>query len=304
MPKNKNTLLLALVSIFVVSLFLILGFISNNNTNTTATTAQKKELATDSLKAKFNTTVNKFDNSLLEASKNDTTFKVNQTNLLEYIRLKNEIGNLLNDTLSIEGLELAKKKIQILEYKIKALNNRNLNIEADNKRLNEIINNLQTKNNKLEIKPIVSSNNVKNIIPSIEKPIQQSNSLIAINPTFSGFFVDNNRTKETNSVEVMQKINGSIEIYSNANLSNAEIVIILTQPDGQAVRNNEWETGVFTTKEGIRKIYSAIVRFDFKTGESKLCNFSINTNDIPKGKYTLQVYYKGIQIATSAKNFS
>jgi hypothetical protein len=305
MRKNKNTILLSLVSVFVISLFLILGFISNSSSNSiTNKVTKKKELATDSLKTKFNTTVNNFDNSLIAASKNDTSFKVNQTNLLEYIRLKNEIGNLLNDTLSIEGLELAKKKIQILEYKIEALNNRNSSIEADNKRLNEIINNLQAKNNIAENKKAVVLNTKSSITPSMEKPAVQKNVLIANNPLFTGFFTDNNKTKETTSVDVMQKINGSVEIYSNTNITNAEIVIILLQPDGQAVRNNEWETGVFSTKEGNRKIYSTIVRFDYKVGESKLCNFSINAIDIPKGKYTLQVYYKGVQIATSAKNFS
>lgn len=309
MKLNKNTILFVLSSIVVLGMFVGFGFLASGNKETSARIPKVSlnSIASDSVKKKFDQTVSRFDSSLQNVIANkDSSLKMDESNLLEYFKLKNEIAGLLKDSTNIEDLELAKKKIYVLEYKIEELKNRNSNIEADNKRLNALVASLLKT-------PAGSINNITQTNPNpksgnIAKEIDQkssSNGVFAANSiSLSATQLANNRYIETSTAENVEKFNGSFTVKTNADVDNTEIIIVLQQPNGQVVKNSEWESGLFQTKEGIRKIYSLILRFDYNKGETKQCNFSLNANDLPKGTYTLQLYHKGLLIAKTTKTLS
>ena len=71
-------------------------------------------------------------------------------------------------------------------------------------------------------------------------------------------------------------------------------------PDGKVFINGPWESGYFDSPDG-RKLYSVSLHFD--KPEQRI-NFSLSTNNLKQGTYSLQIYFKGILIATLKKTFS
>ncbi|MBP6432163.1 MAG: hypothetical protein KA319_10375, partial [Ferruginibacter sp.] len=107
--------------------------------------------------------------------------------------------------------------------------------------------------------------------------------------------------KETTTAEEVEKITGSFVVKNAMPYKNAEIIIVITQPNGKVLKNSAWETGIFETKEDGRKMYSQKIKFDYSKGETKKCNFSVIADNYPKGNYTLQIYHNGVLIANSVK---
>ena len=91
-----------------------------------------------------------------------------------------------------------------------------------------------------------------------------------------------------------------ILLLSRIRTSNAEIMVVLVQPDGKVVKSSAWESGSFETPEG-RRIYSCKVRFEYSKGEAKRLSFSVNADKCVKGNYTVQLYQNGVMIAKSSK---
>ncbi|MFZ1262143.1 MAG: hypothetical protein WAT34_01440, partial [Chitinophagaceae bacterium] len=98
----------------------------------------------------------------------------------------------------------------------------------------------------------------------------------------------------------------SFAVQNNINqYENADVYIIVTQPDGRILENNDiWEKSTITTTTGARLSYTRKVRFDYQKGETKRLLFSLNADEYLSGTYTLQIYHNGNLIGQVMKTLS
>jgi hypothetical protein len=316
MKDKKFILLFILSSVMVIASFVFLGILVSRYTNdvndekisktspTTAVITNDNQRYSDSLKNIYQLTINSIDPAISSALQTvDTSNGKLDSKLKEYYTLKNEITVLLDKKASIADLNIAKQKIELLQSTIQSLRNRNDNMKAENKRLYTIIQNLSKQNDKAATVARGNGTSGIDMNASLEKAAENTIfeatdlKIAAVKNTNEGEY-------ETSKAENAEKIVGSFYVRTSKPVPNSEVMIIMLQPNGEVLSNSAWESGMFNTKDGSRKIYSLKLRFDYHKGEMKPCNFSLNAENLQKGKYILQVYHKGTMIANSVKSLS
>jgi flagellar motility protein MotE (MotC chaperone) len=222
-------------------------------------------------------------------------------NLKEFYRLRDEISTLLkSQTPGSADLLLARKKITELQQRVELLRYKNSDVANENIRLKKVIEQL-AKTKKTE----GSTDNGNSVQALINKPgiTQRINaptgSLIVLRLSLQ--VLDNAaETNETNT----EKIAGTFTVKNKYDINSwSDIMVVVTQPDGQVVQKSAWESGSFNTKEG-KRIYSLKIRCETDKGESKKLNFSLNPDNFQKGNYTMKLYHNGTLIGKLQKILS
>lgn len=298
MRENKydNLLNVSIVILIVSSIMLCVTgyniFFKKNTSEPSA--AQKNTVTKDSLQKVYNTTLKALDNNILIAqaisADNDT-----KTKLAEMSALRVEIDSLLRTQNPSQDLAMAKLKIEELQFKVKALQDRYSDVATENKKLRELINSLIAGD-----KTAPSSISDAGHIVSAEK----SSSSPAGSAFVSGlhlFAVSDQTSRETSDADLADKIVGSF-FLKNISKSADEVMVVVLQPDGKVIKNSVWESGTFETREG-KKVYSRKLPLDAGSDEKQL-NFSLTPDKFLKGDYTMQVWYNGSMIGKMIKTLS
>ncbi|MBS4063838.1 MAG: hypothetical protein KGZ74_04730 [Chitinophagaceae bacterium] len=77
---------------------------------------------------------------------------------------------------------------------------------------------------------------------------------------------------------------------------SASIYMVLKDPDGNIVQDDQWMAGMFQSKnDGFMK-YSRKLNWEYHKGDSRKLNTTIPVNRISKGGYQLQLYQNGLRI--------
>jgi hypothetical protein len=115
--------------------------------------------------------------------------------------------------------------------------------------------------------------------------------------------VKNDKEQETNLAKKASKFIISFSVQNNVNeYNNADVFVVITQPDGQVLKNDDvWESTTTNTANGGKISYSRKIRFDYEKGETKKLFFSVNAEEYLKGSYTVQLYHNGYAIAQTSK---
>jgi hypothetical protein len=260
----------------------------------------------DSLQVVYRSAIKAIDTNMLRDPKINLD-KESQANLTDVVNLKNEITTLLKDQSSTADLASAKLKIEELQLKVALLQNRYLGVEADNKRLQALLNQLMSTN-----KGSQNSTTSTTAFPASEKLRMEKNNVnttTANTPTATAgdlhlFTVaeNNNKEFETSYAEDAEKMIGTFSLNNLSDNTNTEVMVVVLQPDGKVVKNSVWESGTFETKQG-KKVYSRKISFD-GAQKDKQINFSLTPDNFVKGEYTLQVWYNGRMIAKTFKTLS
>ena len=109
---------------------------------------------------------------------------------------------------------------------------------------------------------------------------------------------------ENDAADKAEKLAGSFTVINyNSQLTNAEMFVVVLQPDGRVLKTSGWESGAFVTAKG-KKIYSYKLNFNYSRGEVKRLQFSLRTDKLIKGNYTMEVYYNGTVIGKMVKTLS
>ncbi len=308
--KKYDILLNAAIVLLIVSAIL-LGFSiykvyfkepnTSDKKNVIASSGKLVSSTRDSLQSVYSNTIKEIDTGLLNNNNRDTAL---QAKYEEMDVLKTEIASLLKGQTE-NDLASAKLKIEELQLKVALLQNRYTGVEAENKRLLSLINQLMAANK-------ANNGNLSNAtIVEIAKSVLKENnststntsnsnsSTIALDARLYAVAENNNKEIETSSADDADKINGSFVFKNNSGKGNGEVIVIVMQPDGKVVKNSVWETGTFETKDG-KKIYSKKI-FTEPQGEEKRLNFSLSPDGFMKGNYTMQVWYNGNMIARAVK---
>ncbi len=263
--------------------------------------SSKKITERDSLQKIYNTTLNDIDNNLkLEAQL--TTDKDAQARLADVNLLREEIATLLKDQTNDANLANAKRKIEELQLKVAILQNRFTGVESENRRLQALLQQLMSANKGNSISTNTSTFSEK---PKANDERPNNNNSVATTAAGLHLFTvleNNNNQQETDAADEAEKIIGTFLLKNISKNANAEVMVVVLQPDGKVVKNSVWESGIFETKEG-KKIYSHKISFE-RALEEKQLNFSLTPDNFIKGDYTLQIWYNGKMIGKTIKTLS
>jgi predicted nuclease with TOPRIM domain len=219
--------------------------------------------------------------------------------LNEIYKLRNDIGDILKNRGATKAdLNLARDKIGELQQKVNELHNQNADMEAEKKRLTAVLEQLNNDMKGLEQNAKRLDEENKSLIEKINIASVFVASEIKLTPVT----VKNSKEQETNDAKKTTKFIISFTVQNNiSENTNAEVIIIVTQPDGQVLQNSVWDAGSFETRNEGRKNYSLKMKFEYQKGEPKHLLFSLNADSYQKGSYILQVYHNGILIGKTIK---
>lgn len=185
--------------------------------------------------------------------------------------LRNEISRMLNETnLTKDDLKKALMKIQELQLKVNQYNNRSSNTVASNS-------------------PAIQSAPIPATIKT------QSNSVVA-EPLFQSNDI-NIQAVKTKDGETDAHFNISFQLKNtNATSGTATIYLILKDPSGNTIQDDEWIAGVFTSKTEGTKKYSRKLNWEFNKNDARRFTSTVPVKTFVGGMYQLQVYCNGIRV--------
>lgn len=152
---------------------------------------------------------------------------------------------------------------------------------------------------------------VKNNLPVHIQSKSMKASLVKVNepPTFLAsnikllpLSVKNDTEQENGFADQINKIHISFTVKNNEiTTKDAELFVIITQPDGKVIKSDIWEDYTINTRHEGKKQYTRQLKFIYEKAENKQLSFSVNATNYLAGNYTVQVYQHGYKIGQSSK---
>ena len=310
-PENKYNLLLK-ISLVMLAISVVLLFVSGYNLYfkkekevVPASVAVSVRSERDSLQDLYKATLKKMDENFSASwNRADTLSTDLDVKIEAFNKLRSEIAGLLKSRdPSSSDLSQAREKITELQLRVNSLRTRNSDVEAENKRLLALLQQLREQNNNTSTASIsIPASTVQPA--SVRTVAKQTGAARSEAPLLTralqlyAVAAD----KKTNASAQAEKFVGSFVLRNTADKKNTELMVIVLQPDGKVVRNSVWESGTFESDEG-RKAYSKRLVFD-PSEEEKQVTFSLNPERFFKGEYTMEIWYNGNLIAMMKKALS
>ena len=310
--RDTKSLLLLLVSLLLVLVSFILiwtwgyTYYSKNETAASDTIQPPADAAAiaykvrDSLQQVYDATMQDMDMQLRSTlTHTDSLQQELELKLAEFHRLRTEITAILKSRVVNNNFADAKQKIGELQTKVEGLKEKNQLVDNENKKLNDVLAEIN-KAGKVTEKNTIPGTNVKNVNP--ERPSLAYSAFTASDLRLSA--VTNTDENETALAEKADKLTGTFTVMNfNSQLTNAEMMVVVTRPDGKVLKGSGWDSGTFNTPEG-KKIYSYKFNFSYSRGEARRLAFSLKGGTLTKGNYTMEVYHNGLMIGKFVKSLS
>lgn len=213
----------------------------------------------------------------------DSLNKELQQRVGEIDTLRIEINRMLSETyLTKEDLKKALAKIQNLQQKINQLYQSNpSSTAAPASTGTNSSNGNQFRNTSIR---------ANGTVPAVDVQLQVSDiGLQAIRSPGSEATGVDGENPERFAVSFQLKNPGNAE-------GSASIYMVLKDPDGNVVQDDQWMAGMFQSKtDGFMK-YSRKLNWEYSKGDTRKLNTTIPVNRISKGGYQLQLYQNGLRI--------
>ncbi len=217
----------------------------------------------------------------------------------EINKLRGEISSILkNPNSSPSQVKEAKKKMAELEDKVEQLRSQNDFMETEKKELAAKLEQMSGEAGSMaqNIRRLDEENK------DLKEKIKAASVFMASALHFTAIDLRNDKEQETAQSKKADKFVASFILQNNLDrYMNAEVFVVVTEPDGHVLQSSTWDSGTFDTKAEGKKSFTRKIRFDYEKGEQKQLIFSLDTGDFQKGKYTLQVWHQGILIGETAR---
>jgi predicted RNase H-like nuclease (RuvC/YqgF family) len=254
----------------------------------------------DSLERIYFQTINSLGTEL-DSTKNTAGQLKGELNskLTEIYRLRSEISTILKkNNVRKEDLDMARKKTAELQQLVTELQNKNSTIEEEKRQIAAAFDQVNDQVKELEGNMQVLSQENK----VLTEKVRLASTFMASDLKISPVMVKNDKEVETNVANKASKFVVSFDVRNNmAQYDNAEVFVVIRQPDGKVLNTDIWESYSMDTNDGRKLDYTRKVKFEYQKGETKHLLFSINPDDYQKGNYSLQVYHNGYKIGETAK---
>lgn len=292
--KDTKTILLAMLSTGLVGTWVFYFYdkahISKQAVLVENSTAMAQKVK-DSLRQVYSGTLSQMDYQLdTTRTHADSLQSALGIKLQEISQLRNEIDSILRgQNTSPAELNLAKARIAALQQKINELTNQKDRMAAEKQQLMNLLAELSGKSEGVKNDIVKLGDENKVLADKVSQSAVFTVSDIRLSPAESG---DNNRNSQ---------LTVAFDVRNNAPYNNAELFLVVIQPDGKVLRNDVWETAYIDTRSYGRKMYTMKLRFDYQKGENKHLTFNLAADDMQKGNYTLQLYQNGYLIGQAVK---
>ena len=217
----------------------------------------------------------------------------------EIYKLKSEIDGILkNKGASKADMDIARQKITELQQLIDNLKGEKNSMEEEKKQLNNILSQLSGEISGLQqnMKKLGDENKI------LTEKINLASVFVASEVKLLPVTIKNDKEQETNQAKKVSKLIASFTVQNNVNeYANADVYIVIIQPDGKVLKNDVWESFSMETYNGNKIAYTRKLRFEYIKGEAKHMLFSLNADDYQKGNYTLQIYHNGYMVGQVVK---
>lgn len=304
--KDIKTLLLALLSVGLVGTWVYHLY------DKAVYSSQRKEIyikdsiavaegVRDSLHKIYSRTITDLDTRLDSTRSSADSLKFQLNNKLgEIFKLKGEIDNILKNRGATKAdMQLAKEKIAELQGLVDELKGQKDSMEEEKKRLNDVM--TQLSGEIIDLQQTMKKLDEENKI--LAEKVNLASVFVASELKLIPVTLKNNKEVETDAAKKVTKFLISFAVQNNVNsYSNADIYVVISQPDGKVVKNDDiWESTTTTTHNGTKISYTRKVRFEYEKGESKRQFFSLNADEYQKGTYKIQLYHNGYMIGQVSK---
>ncbi len=257
----------------------------------------------DSLQKIYSRTINTLDAQLDSTKSNAGQLQGELNNkLAEINRLRAEIATIIQkNNIKKEDLDLARSKTIKLQQLVAELESKNISVEDEKKQIIAVLDkvNVQVKNLEGNVQQLHQENKV------LAEKVNVASTFLASDIKLSPVAVKNNKEQETAQAKKASKLVLSFTVQNNiADYETADVFVVITQPDGKIIRNDDvWEVPI-SLQNGSRINFTRRVRFEYHKGEPKQLLFSLNPEEYLKGAYTMQVYHNGYLIGQTAKTLN
>jgi DNA repair exonuclease SbcCD ATPase subunit len=255
----------------------------------------------DSLQKEYTSAINTLDDQLDSSLINSDSLQMQLDSRIKEINLlKQEISRVLKNPKST-GLELAdaRRKMAELEQKLTEMNSQNISMEEEKKNMTARLDKISGEFTSLEqnIRKLDEENK------DLREKVKQASVFMTSGLHLAAIDVKNDeKEQETVQTRKADKFVASFVLQNNVQQQmNAEVFVIITQPDGKVLQNSAWESGMFDSNGQGRKSYTRKVKFDYDKGEQKRLIFSLETDNFQPGKYTMQVWHHGLLVGETFK---
>ena len=254
----------------------------------------------DSLQKLYVSTIINLD-TRLDSTRSSADSLKSQLNvkLGEIYKLKSEIDGILkNRGASKADLDIARQKITELQQLIDDLTGEKNSMEEEKKQLNNIL--LQMSGEITGLQQTMKQLGDEN--KALVEKVNLASVFVASEIRLTPVTIKNDKEQETNQVKKVSKLIASFTVQNNINdYANADVYIIVIQPNGKVLKADAWESFSMETYNGNKIPYTRKLRFEYIKGEAKHMIFSLNADEYQKGNYTLQVYHNGYMVGQTVK---
>ncbi len=304
--KDIKTLLLAMLSVGLVGTWIYHLYDKTQYSGRKTEVYVKDSVAVaegikDSLQKLYVSAIINLDTRLDSTRSSADSLQTQLTvKLSEIYKLKGEIDGILKKRgTSKVDLDIARQKINELQQLIDDLKGQKTSMEEEKKQLNNILTQMSGEITGLQqtMKQLGDENK------ALTEKVSLASVFVASEVKLIPVTIKNDKEQETNQAKKVSKLIVSFIVQNNANeYANADIYIVVTQPNGKVVKDDVWESFSMDTHSGNKIAYTRKLRFEYAKGEAKQLLFSLNADDeYQKGNYTLQVYHNGYMVGQTIK---
>jgi TolA-binding protein len=305
--KDIRSLLLVLLSTGLVATWVYHIYDKARYSKASSTAAPATDTAAlgnmrDSLQRVYSEKISNLDLKLDSTRSATDSLQIQLTQRVgEINRLKSQISTVLkNPNSSAAQLKEARQMMSELEERVEELHDQNETMESEKKDLTVRLEQITGEAGKMEqnIRRLDEENK------DLREKIKAASVFMVSAIHFAAIDLRNDKELETIQSKKADKFVTSFILQNNVNsLTNAEVFVVITEPDGHVLQNSTWNSGTFDTKSESKKTFTRRIRFDYEKGEQKQVIFSLdNADNFQKGKYTLQLWYMGVLIGQSEKD--
>ena len=283
--KDTRTILLLVVSLCLVGTW-VYHLYDKNKYAAIAPFKLKKDTAinqtdiNDSIRLTYSNTLSALDSARVgkDSLHTELTGK-----LTEIDSLRNEIASILNiSNITREDLRRAEDKIKQLQQKMQVASS-----PTNETSTTVVNNNIETgeKTQQQEIK--TTAQEKKEATPSF---------LNAMNIRFRAMQAD---TKEqiTSKAAAAEYFSISYSLQNNnASFTETVVYTVLTDQAGNVIQDDQWQGGMFQSKDNVRIAYTRKNNFSYTKGDAKSISMNIKLTSFEQGSYMVQIYHNGLRI--------
>lgn len=229
----------------------------------------------DSLRIAYNALLQQMDSSR-KAALPDT---LNNTAATAIDSLRNEITAILAiNNITKEDLRRAEEKIKQLQQRLSGASAAvTVQPVTDNR--------------------IVNTGTFQSKTETVVKPAAAENTLAVAGISFRA--MEQGRDQPTAKADAAGSLSIGCVLQTAAAAADAEVFMVITDPAGDVVQDDPWQSGMFTTAADDRIAYTRKAKVSAKKGEPGRIAVNLKLPDFDKGTYSVQFYVNGVRLGRS-----